>query len=106
MKENFYLVVTANGNYFSINIENNEGKILISSRKIDLSSGLLSSVSRRMTSLIFGASQSLDRNSQNFKSAVRYKTSPELFVLVDKNLQKLKINIDNTFSVITLKIRD
>lgn len=100
MKENFYLVITANGNYFSIHIENNEGKSLISSRKIDLSSGLLSSVGRRMTSLIFGGGQNLNKNSQNFKSVVRYKTSPELFVLVDKNLQKIKINNDNTLTVI------
>ncbi|CAF0780515.1 unnamed protein product [Brachionus calyciflorus] len=100
ISENFYLIITANGNYYSVSLENQEGKNIIVTKKIDLSSSLLSSVGRRMTSLIFGNGQSLNKNTQNFKSAARYKSSGEIFVLVDKNLQKLKINSDNTFTML------
>ena len=96
-------------------------------KQIDMSSGFISSVSRRMTTLIFGgggSGASLNRNNQvyiffsiiitnffylnqlniiqkkkNLKSVTRYKTSSEIFLLVDKNLQKWKINNDNTLTV-------
>ena len=38
-------------------------------------------------------------NLKSFKSAVRYKQFNELFILVDKNLQRWKINNDDTISV-------
>lgn len=59
------MIFTANGLFFSVNIDNQEGKNVIITKKIDLSSSLLSSVSRRMTSLIFGAGgQNLNKNTQ------------------------------------------
>ena len=89
-------------------------------KRIDSSSSLFSSVSRRMTSLIFGGSQlnknnqvsfvswmrfqklwsSLDRLlSKNFKCSLKYPDSNEIYCLVDKNLEKWRINSDNTLSV-------
>ena len=53
-----------------------------------------------MTSLIFGGggSGSLIK-AQSFKSCVRYKQMNELYILVDKNLQKWRINTDDTLNV-------
>lgn len=54
-----------------------------------------------MTSLIFGGGGSsgsgslLGRNATSFKAFVRYKQSSELYILVDKNLQKWKLNLEN-----------
>jgi hypothetical protein len=76
----------------------------------------MSSVGRRMTSLIFGGGGgstsglmgspaaashfSLNKNIQNFKAALRYSNSNDLFILVEKNIQKLKINSDLSISLI------
>ncbi len=57
-KENYYVVVTSNGNVFNIIIENIDGKITPTCKQIDTSNSLLSSVGRRMTSLIFGGGSS------------------------------------------------
>jgi len=105
ISENFYLLTTTNGNLWSIIIENIDGKTLPICKQIDTSSGFMSSVSRRVTSLIFGGggsatSAGLNRNIPNFKSFARYKNSNEFFLLIDKNLQKWKINADNTLSMI------
>jgi hypothetical protein len=104
--ENFYLLATSNGNLWSILIENIDGKTMPSCKQIDTSSGFMSSVSRRVTSLIFGGggggssvNSGLNRNVPNFKSFARYKNSNEFFLLIDKNLQKWKINTDNTLSM-------
>ena len=72
----------------------------------------MSSVGRRMTSLIFGgggggmsspstAHYNLNKNFQNFKCALRYSASSnDLFLLVEKNLQKFKINPEHTLTVV------
>ena len=101
ISESFYIVITSNGNLYTISIENVDGKITPITKQIDTSSGLFSSVGRRMTSLIFGGSSVGLNGSKNFKSAVRYKNSSEIYILVDKNLQKWKINNDNTISMIS-----
>ncbi len=61
-----------------------------------------------MTSLIFGGGGAgsgsgnsvLNRNVPNFKAFARYKNSSEIFLLIDKNLQKWKINTDNTLTLL------
>ncbi len=73
-------------------------------RKIDTSSRL-ASVGRRMTSLIFGASGTgspstfLNKNFHNFKAALRYGQTSDLYVLVEKNLQKFKIGADQSLNM-------
>lgn len=100
ISENFYLIITANGTLWSCHIDSNDGKILPVCRRIDSSSSLFSSVSRRMTSLIFGGSQ-LNKNNQNFKCSMKYPDSNEIYCLVDKNLEKWRINSDSTLSLVT-----
>lgn len=102
--EDSYVVVTSNGNLWSIEIEYEDGKASPVCRQIDTSSGFISSVSRRMTSLIFGGGSGsgslIGRNGvQNFKACVRYKQSNEVYILVDKNLQKWRINPENNNSL-------
>ena len=48
------MAVSSNGNLYNISIENMDGKVTPVCKQIDTSSGILSSVGRRMTSLIFG----------------------------------------------------
>lgn len=101
--ENHYLIITTNGNLISCTIEMSDDKITPVLRKIDTSSRL-ASVSRRMTSLIFGSSDSSNSSGllnklQNFKAILRYQQSSDLYLLVEKNLQKFKINGDQTLTL-------
>ena len=108
LAENFYLLATNNGNLWSILIETVDGKTTPVCKQIDTSSGFMSSVSRRVTSLIFGGggggasgnSALNNRNVPSFKAFARYKNSSELFLLIDKNLQKWKLNADNTLTLL------
>ena len=81
----------------------------------------MSSVGRRMTSLIFGSSNQFNLNkniqvtlflnnkiflfhfnfkfSKNFKSVMRYNGTSDIYILVDKNLQHFKISNDLSYSV-------
>lgn len=106
LAENHYLIITTNGNLISCNIEASDEKVMPVLRKIDTSSRL-ASVGRRMTSLIFGGSGAgsqstlLNKNFQNFKAALRYNQSYDLYILVEKNLQKFKINTDMSLTLVS-----
>jgi hypothetical protein len=100
------LVITSNGNLISCTMEVSDDKITPILRKIDTSSRL-ASVGRRMTSLIFGASGTgspstfINKNFQNFKAGLRYNLSNEIYILVEKNLQKFKLNSDMSLTLVS-----